>query len=101
MCRHTFREEAAVSVDHMFTQKPAVAKLIVSLYQLNSVAFGKGQFVGTAGGEVICLGCRNQQVSHWNVYDPRCPLGQPHLSHRSTRATRKLTTETLEGMPTS
>lgn len=38
--------------------KPSVAKLVVSLYQLHSISFGKGKFVSASGGKVVYVKTR-------------------------------------------
>ena len=53
---HTFREQAVLPALGVLPQKPAVAKVIVALDQLNAVAPPQTQLVGAAGGELVCAG---------------------------------------------
>ena len=53
---HTFREQAVLPALGVLPQKPAVAKVIVALDQLNAVASPQAQLVGAAGGELVCAG---------------------------------------------
>jgi hypothetical protein len=37
----------------MLAQEPSIAELVVTLDQLDAIAFGQAQFIGTSGMEVI------------------------------------------------
>jgi hypothetical protein len=37
----------------MFAQKPAIAELIISLDQFDTIAFSEAQFIGAASEEVV------------------------------------------------
>lgn len=49
----TFRKQASVAVVHVSAQEPAVAKVVVPLYELNAVSLGQAQLVGAACYEVV------------------------------------------------
>jgi hypothetical protein len=49
----TFRKQASGSSGHMATEKPAIAKVIVSLDEFDAVALGQAQLVGAAGDKVM------------------------------------------------
>jgi len=49
----TFREKASVAVVHVSAQEPAIAKVVVPLYELNAVSLGQAELVGAACYEVV------------------------------------------------
>ena len=50
----TFRKEPAVAALRVPSQKPAIAKVVVALDQLNTVSTCQTELVGTPGLEFIC-----------------------------------------------
>ena len=49
----TFGEKASVAVVHVSAQEPAIAKIVVTLYELNAVALCQAQLVGAACYEIV------------------------------------------------
>lgn len=49
----TFRKKASIAVVHVSAQEPAIAKVVVTLYELNAVSLGQAQLVGAACYEVV------------------------------------------------
>jgi hypothetical protein len=49
----TFREQASVAVVHVSAQEPAIAKVVVTLYELNAVSLCQAELVGAACYEVV------------------------------------------------
>lgn len=49
----TFRKQASVAVIHVSAQEPAIAKVVVTLDELNAVSLGQAQLVGAACYEVV------------------------------------------------
>jgi len=48
-----FGEKSIVVVYHVAAEKPAVAELVISFYEFDSVAFRKTQFIGASSLEIV------------------------------------------------
>lgn len=51
--RRTFRKEAAEAVGEMPTEEPAVTEFVIPLDELDPIALGQCELVGTASKEVM------------------------------------------------
>lgn len=49
----TFRKKTGVAVVHVSAQEPAVAKVVVALYELNAISLGQTQLVGAACYKIV------------------------------------------------
>jgi phage-related baseplate assembly protein len=49
----TFRKQASVAVVHVSAQEPAIAEVVVTLYELNAVTLCQAQLVGATCYEVV------------------------------------------------
>ena len=49
----TFRKQASVAVVHVSAQEPAIAEVVVTLYELNAVTLCQAQLVGAACYKVV------------------------------------------------
>jgi len=49
----TFWEKTAIPIHQMPSQVPAIAKIIISLDQFDTVTFQQAQLVGTSGRKVV------------------------------------------------
>jgi hypothetical protein len=58
----TFRKEPAVAALRVPSQKPAIAKVVVALDQLNTVSTCQTELVGTPGLEFICTHVSAQRL---------------------------------------
>lgn len=56
----TFGEEACEPVAQVSAEEPAIAKVVVSFDELDAIALGQAQLVGTAGDEVVCTRTQRQ-----------------------------------------
>jgi hypothetical protein len=52
--RRTFWEQAIFARFRILTQEPAIAKVVVALYELNAVSAPEAELVGTAGDKLVC-----------------------------------------------
>jgi hypothetical protein len=59
---HTFWEQARVAGLCVLPQKPAIAKVVVALNELDAVAAGKSELVGGARQEFVCKATSQQVV---------------------------------------
>jgi hypothetical protein len=49
----TFRKKTGVAIVHVSAQEPAIAKVVVTLYELNAVSLCQAQLVGAACYKVV------------------------------------------------
>jgi hypothetical protein len=68
--RRTLGKEAIVARLGVLAQKPAIAKVVVTLNKLNAVPAPQTQLVGTAGQELVCTTCQR-----WCPCASRAALG--------------------------
>lgn len=51
----TFWEKSIVVVCHVATEKPTISELVISFYELDSVAFRETQFIGASSLKIVCM----------------------------------------------